>query len=242
MPDDRSLIDNLRGRLRKIAFESLYGPFAWAYDWVSSTFFLGQWRLWQRASIPHLAGTRILEVGMGTGNLQIDLTRAGFEPFGIDLSPQILRQAARKARRLGLPPFRAARARAQSLPFPNAMFDSVISTFPSDYISDPVTLAELWRVMRPGGRLVVVLGGWLTTSGGKGKAMEGVARVVYGNHSAPDVQSDEAVAQLARQGTGLHKAISALTSRMAEADFTPTARIAANNRGACLLVIGEKEA
>ncbi len=56
--------DKIRGRLCKIAFESLYGPFAWAYDWVSRTFFLGQWRLWQRASLRFIGGTpsRVLEV------------------------------------------------------------------------------------------------------------------------------------------------------------------------------------
>ena len=43
--------DRVRGRLCKFAFESLYGPLAWAYDWVSRTFFLGQWRLWQRATL-----------------------------------------------------------------------------------------------------------------------------------------------------------------------------------------------
>src|SRR5438874_3975682 len=88
--------ERVRGRLRKVAFESLYGPFAWLYDWVSRTFFLGQWRVWQRASIPHLRGKQVLEVGMGTGNLQIDLRRAGYEPCGVDLSRQMLGQARRK--------------------------------------------------------------------------------------------------------------------------------------------------
>src|SRR4051794_35672584 len=90
MPDDRSRVERVRGNLRKFAFESLYGPFAWAYDWVSRTFFMGQWRLWQRASIRHLSGKRVLELGMGTGNLQIDLRAARFEPYGVDLSPQML--------------------------------------------------------------------------------------------------------------------------------------------------------
>src|SRR6266568_3133903 len=147
MSDRPGRLERVRAHLRKMAFESLYGPFAWLYDRVSRTFFLGQWRLWQRASIAHLRGKRVLEVGMGTGNLQIDLARAGFEACGIDLSPQMLRQARLKAHRLGLAPFRACRARAQALPFPDASFDSVVSTFPSEYIADPTTLAEVARVL-----------------------------------------------------------------------------------------------
>ena len=47
-------VKTVRARVLKLAFESLYGPFAWAYDWVSRTFFMGQWRVWQRAALPHL--------------------------------------------------------------------------------------------------------------------------------------------------------------------------------------------
>ena len=72
-------LERARSVLRRVAFEALYGRFAWAYDWVSRTFFLGQWRVWQRAAIPHLQGPRVLEVGMGTGDLHIDLLRAGYQ-------------------------------------------------------------------------------------------------------------------------------------------------------------------
>src|SRR5437870_10746618 len=95
-------VNRVRARLCKIAFESLYGPLAWAYDWVSRTFFLGQWRLWQRATLHFLKGNRVLELGIGTGNLQLDLHRAGYEAWGVELSPQMLRQAALKAKQRGV--------------------------------------------------------------------------------------------------------------------------------------------
>jgi SAM-dependent methyltransferase len=240
MPEDQpapiSTKDHLRARLLTFAFHQLYGPFAWAYDWVSRTFFLGQWRLWQRASIPHLSGPDVLEIGMGTGDLQLDLSRSGFNAWGVDLSPQMLREALRKTRRLGTC-FNMCRARAQALPFPSAAFDSVVSTFPSEYIVDVSTLSEIARVLRPGGRLVIIPGGWLHSRDAKGKAMEGVARIVYGHKGNPPPTD---LAKQIESRPGWFQWVSALKARMAEAGFTLSMRVASNTRGACLIVIAEK--
>jgi ubiquinone/menaquinone biosynthesis C-methylase UbiE len=233
--NEGSRIDQARAKLFKIAFEALYGPFSWAYDWVSRTFFLGQWRLWQRASIHFLHGPRVLEVGMGTGDLQLDLARAGFDAWGMDLSPQMLRRATAKARRAGKQ-LNACRARTQAIPFPSNYFDSVVSTFPSEYIADNDTLCEIARVLRPGGRLVIVPGGWLTPKDAKGKTLEGVAKVVYGYKSLPD---REALAQQARAGAGSFKWIGVLKSRMAEVGFNVSTHVASNERGACLVVVAD---
>ena len=92
-------------------------------------------------------------------------------------------------------------------PISDAGFDSVVSTFPSDYITDPQTLAELARVLRPGGRLVVVLGGWLHPRGARGRAMEGVARVVYGYGRVPEKNEArvETIEQLVRRESGWYR-------------------------------------
>lgn len=228
------MLKRVRGNLRRVAFEGLYSRFAWAYDWVSRTFFLGQWRVWQRAAIPHLQGPRVLEVGMGTGDLQLDLLKAGYETYGVDLSPQMLSQAARKVRRYKVRNFKACRARAQALPFPTGYFDSVVSTFPSDYISDAATLREIARVLHAGGRMVVVPGGWLTPRGAKGKVVGAVERAVYGARV-------EASQPIERQTQGM-KWAGVLAKGMAEAGFTVQTEVMANERGVAVVIVGDRQA
>jgi ubiquinone/menaquinone biosynthesis C-methylase UbiE len=232
--------NSARARLLKLAFESLYGPFAWAYDWVSKTFFLGQWGAWQRSAIPHLTGKRVLEVGMGTGNMQIALTQAGYEAWGVDLSAQMLRQATAKARRHRLPPTRMLRAAANALPFPAGYFDSTVSTFPSEYISDPRTLSELRRVLKPGGRVVVVPGAWLKPKGAHARALGGIARIVYGPDSSPRSYSDEEIQRQLEQSGSWYGWVGVLKRRLEEAGFRVSARVASNAKGSCLIVIGDQ--
>ncbi len=140
-------------------FHLLYNQLAWSYDAVSWLASLGQWRAWQRAGLPFLPppapGRRVLELAHGPGHLLMALSAAGYTPVGVDLSPFMGRQAQRKLRqaRLDVPLVRAA---AQALPFAGNAFDGVLATFPAGFIAQPETAAQLWRLLRPGGRLVIV--------------------------------------------------------------------------------------
>lgn len=151
--------------LRKLLFETLYRN-KYLYRFASTVPFAGQWRAWQRQVLPRLRGHDVLELGCGLGDLLADMLRAGYECRAVEHSPQMV-AAARETlqkHRLGSPGL-IIQGSAQSLPFSPGSFDSVVSTFPSEYIYDPDTIAEVARVLRPGGRLIVIEGASLLPVG-----------------------------------------------------------------------------
>ncbi len=166
-------------KLVRFGFRLLYNEMAWTYDAVSYVVSLGQWRDWVRTSLRHLGcepGADVLEVAHGTGNLLGDLLREGFNAVGLDLSPAMGRIARRKLLRCGLYP-NLVRGDAARLPFRSGIFDAVVSTFPTEFIIRQGTLSELARVLRPGGRLVIVFGGILTGHDPISLALEWAYRV-----------------------------------------------------------------
>ncbi|MER5759863.1 methyltransferase domain-containing protein [Streptomyces sp. NPDC002082] len=97
----------------------------------------------------------VLEVAIGTG-LNLPLYPPGVRLTGIEWSPQMLALARRRADELGL----VADLRegdAQALPFPDASFDSVVCTLGLCAIPDEQrAIAEMSRVLKPGGRLLLL--------------------------------------------------------------------------------------
>jgi len=96
----------------------------------------------------------VLEIGAGTG--------ANFEHYGtgarvvaLEPDPHMLRRAQAKLAALGRTNIDVRRSRAESLPFPDASFDTVVSTLVLCTVDDlPGALAEIRRVLRPGGQFV----------------------------------------------------------------------------------------
>lgn len=151
--------------LRKWVFETLYKN-RYLYRFASTVPFAGQWRVWQRLVLSRLTGHDVLELGCGLGDLLADMIAAGYACRAVEHSPQMV-AAARdtlQRRKLGEKNW-ILQGSAQHLPFSDASFDTVVSTFPSEYIYDPNTIAEVERVLRPGGRLIVIEGGNLLPVG-----------------------------------------------------------------------------
>lgn len=160
--------------LVRFGFRLLYNELAFTYDAVSWVVSLGAWRCWGRAALNHLeadSGSWVLDLAHGTGNLQADLIGAGYRAVGLDLSADMGRIARGKLMRRGLPA-RLTRGRGQALPFADDQFDAVVSTFPTEFIIDPLTLEQVHRVLRPGGRLVIVSGAALTGGAWAGRLLE----------------------------------------------------------------------
>jgi ubiquinone/menaquinone biosynthesis C-methylase UbiE len=160
-------LSNLWWSLVKFGFRLLYNELAFTYDWVSYAVSLDAWRCWQRTALKHLKaepGARVLELAHGTGNLQLDLHAAGYRVFGYDLSPYMGQITRRKLSKAKLP-IRLAQGKAQQLPYAPGVFSAVISTFPTNFILQPDTLREVYRVLEPGGQFLIVPNGLLSAGG-----------------------------------------------------------------------------
>jgi ubiquinone/menaquinone biosynthesis C-methylase UbiE len=137
-------------------FKLLYHQLAFAYDLVAASVSFNRWKDWGKSVIPFIEGNRVLEIGHGPGHLHRVLLDLGLFAVGIDESRQMGYLAKRRADGSS----RLTRGLAQHLPFPNESFDTVISTFPADYITDPRTLAEVKRCLSNGGRFIVLPVAW----------------------------------------------------------------------------------
>ena len=128
----------------------LFAPLGPSYDRVGAVLSFGQDPRWRRFLVSRLPRDRghVLDVATGTGLVAAELVARGFRVTGVDQSPEMLKQArARFDERVQL-----VEASAEALPFEDASFDHLTVTYLLRYVADPgATLAELARVVRPGG-------------------------------------------------------------------------------------------
>jgi demethylmenaquinone methyltransferase/2-methoxy-6-polyprenyl-1,4-benzoquinol methylase len=128
----------------------LFAPLGPTYDRVGAVLSFGQDPRWRRFLVSRLPpdGGHVLDAATGTGLVAAALVARGFRVTGVDQSPEMLSEARR---RLGLR-VELVEASAESLPFADNAFDHVTFTYLLRYVRDPAaTLAELARVVRPGG-------------------------------------------------------------------------------------------
>ncbi len=186
--------------LIRAAFNQFYTRFAWTYDAVAHVVSFGEWKAWGRAAVEFLpADGRTLEIAHGPGHLHATLRQRGMRVVGIDLSRQMGVMARRRVlAATGAAPG-LARATALRLPFADAVFDAAVSTFPAEFVFQSDTLRAVARVLRPGGRFVIV-----PTAGFRGRGpltrLIDAAYRVTGQRAALDEIEKRVALQLAAAG------------------------------------------
>jgi demethylmenaquinone methyltransferase / 2-methoxy-6-polyprenyl-1,4-benzoquinol methylase len=145
-----------RARLDKDPHEvaAMFDDVAPRYDLTNDVLSLGQTRSWRRVvtrAVDAQPGERVLDLAAGTGTSTVPFADAGAVAVPCDFSLGMLRVGRSRVPTL---PFVAGDA--LRLPFAGAAFDAVTISFGLRNVHDPdAALAELLRVTRPGGRLVV---------------------------------------------------------------------------------------
>ena len=143
-------------RLVALGFRLLYNELSFLYDAVSWVVSAGLWRAWQMTALDFLpADGLVLEIGFGPGHLLPEMLQRGHRPVGLDLSPTMLRRARRRLARRGLS-VPLCRGRAEALPFAPACFDALLLTFPPPFVHNPAWVEGAVRILKPGGRIVIL--------------------------------------------------------------------------------------
>ena len=134
------------------------------YDLLNRVLSLGTDLSWRRRALEVarlVESGRALDVGTGTGDFALALlaqSPRSATVTGVDISAGMLRVAERRAARAGLGPrYERLIASVESLPLPDGVFDVAVAGFVIRNVHDiPRALREMRRVLRPGGRAVIL--------------------------------------------------------------------------------------
>jgi demethylmenaquinone methyltransferase/2-methoxy-6-polyprenyl-1,4-benzoquinol methylase len=139
---------------RELAVRSLFSRIASHYDLLNTVLSFGLHKLWRRGTMRLLdaqPGWLCLDVASGTGDFARSVLRTGAGVVALDMTPAMLRVARERT-----PDLKAVLADAFKLPFADGTFDALTIGFGLRHSREDLLLfvAELGRVLKPGGRLV----------------------------------------------------------------------------------------
>ncbi len=121
------------------------------YDRMNHLMTAGLDRRWRKSAVQGLHG-KVLDVACGTGDMAVELLRQGCSVTGVDLSKEMMAIAKRKA-----PQAEYRLADVERLPFGDASFDAVTCAFGvRNFVHLEQGLSEMLRVLKPGGRMVIL--------------------------------------------------------------------------------------
>src|SRR5258708_18847326 len=124
------------------------------YDRTNAVMSVGNAALWRVATVRAVdpqPGERILDVAAGTGTSSAALARTGATVVAVDFSPGMIAAGSQRHPRIEF-----VEANAEKLPFGDDEFDAVTISFGLRNVKDPKqALAEMYRVLKPGGRLLI---------------------------------------------------------------------------------------
>ncbi len=135
----------------------MFDEVAAGYDRTNTVLSLGNDQLWRAATTRAVAPKRwqrILDLAAGTGASAVSLARSGADVIAADFSPGMIAEGRR--RHGSIPNLTFVEADATALPFADDDFDTVTMSFGLRNVNDArKAIAELLRVTKPGGRLVI---------------------------------------------------------------------------------------
>jgi len=142
------------GTLRPDAVRGMFDRIAPVYDAMNRVMTAGLDRSWRRLTVEAVVqpGDRVLDACCGTGDLAVAAEREGGIVTGLDFSPRMLERARKKSETVTW-----IEGDLLELPFEDGSFDAATVGFGVRNVADlEAGLAELQRVLRPGGRLAIL--------------------------------------------------------------------------------------
>lgn len=136
---------------------SMFDDIAQRYDLLNHLLSLGQDFYWRHVMTRELSaqpGELILDLAAGTGDSSLGFLKRGAEVIGLDLSHNMLAIARTKLAGMS---FTAVQGSAYAMPFQDSSFEGLTCAFGIRNMHEtPKALAEIYRVLKPGGRMVIL--------------------------------------------------------------------------------------